>query len=149
MRMRLSSLSHKAGACNTCRALLPKTPSPRRPQLRVIFVAREPTGTPSTQTRTLTQSHVRALVACPRPSIARLSTNSVVRMDCRGIKGRQNPVPEQTATTAPLLAQDFVRQQVSKQQRSNFHSTSITPVLQHTMVSQSVNKTNLHPSGVA
>jgi phosphoenolpyruvate carboxykinase (ATP) len=47
------------------------------------------------------------------------------------------------------LAQDFARQQVSKQQRSNFHSSSISPVLNFNMVSQTVNKTNLHPSGVA
>jgi hypothetical protein len=51
------------------------------------------------------------------------------------------------ASPAPL-AQDFARQTVQKQQRSNFHSTSISSGISHTMVSQSVNKTALHPTGV-
>lgn len=142
----LSFASHKAGCRGyTCRALLPKSPSPRA-QLRVIFVPREPTGTPTTQTRAITQSATVAL-ACPRPSSASLSADDVVRMASSGIKAASDPVVR-TASPAPL-AQDFARQQVSKQQRSNFHSSSISPLISYTMVSQSVNKTNLHPSGVA
>lgn len=38
---------------------------------------------------------------------------------------------------------DFVRQQVAKQQHSNYHSTSL-----RNMVSTSVNRTALHPTGV-
>jgi len=40
----------------------------------------------------------------------------------------------------------FLTDQIAKQQRSNFHSTSLHNVA--TMVSQSVNKTALHPKGV-
>jgi phosphoenolpyruvate carboxykinase (ATP) len=68
-------------------------------------------------------------------------------MPSSAIKAAEDPVIP-TATPAPL-AQDFARQQVSKQQRSNFHSSSISPLIANTMVSQTVNKTNLHPSGVA
>jgi phosphoenolpyruvate carboxykinase (ATP) len=46
------------------------------------------------------------------------------------------------------LAQDFVRQQVSKQQRSNHHSSSPSSSVSPIMVAQSVNKTGLHPAGV-
>jgi phosphoenolpyruvate carboxykinase (ATP) len=146
MCISLRFASDKA-ACRgyACRALFPKTPSPRA-QLRVIFVPREPTGTPSTQTRTTTQSALLAL-ACPRPSIARRSADDVVTMASSGIKAASDPVIP-TASPAPLT-QDFARQQVSKQQRSNFHSSSTSPLISYTMVSQSVNKTNLHPSGVA
>lgn len=52
-----------------------------------------------------------------------------------------------TSSPAPL-AHDFARQQVSKQQRSNYHSSSISSRVTSTMVSQSVNKTGLHPAGV-
>jgi phosphoenolpyruvate carboxykinase (ATP) len=61
------------------------------------------------------------------------------------IKETADPVIR-IATPAPL-AQDFARQQVSKQQRSNFHSTSISPLLAN-MAPPAVNKTNLHPSGL-
>ena len=42
---------------------------------------------------------------------------------------------------APPLEQDFIRQQIAKQQKGNFHSTSLKMV-------SSVNKTALHPGGV-
>jgi phosphoenolpyruvate carboxykinase (ATP) len=64
----------------------------------------------------------------------------------RGIKDASDPVIR-TTSSAPL-AQDFARKQVSKQQRSNFHSTSLSPLLANTMVSLAVNKTNLHPGGL-
>lgn len=62
------------------------------------------------------------------------------------IKG-PNPAIIRPSSPAPLT-QDFARQQVSKQQRSNFHSSSLSIPPAATMVSQSVNKTALHPTGV-
>lgn len=46
----------------------------------------------------------------------------------------------------PDSSNDFLREQVQKQQRSNFHSTSLNKSV--TMVANSVNKTALHPGGV-
>lgn len=46
----------------------------------------------------------------------------------------------------PDSSSTFLTDQIAKQQRSNFHSTSLHHVA--TMVSQSVNKTALHPKGV-
>jgi hypothetical protein len=46
----------------------------------------------------------------------------------------------------PDSSSTFLTDQIAKQQRSNFHSTSLHNVA--TMVSQSVNKTALHPKGV-
>jgi phosphoenolpyruvate carboxykinase (ATP) len=137
-------LSQTARASCTCRAPFPSLASPRA-QLRVIFVPRELPNTPSIQAPHLAQSAAPAL-AYPRSSIARLSSNSVVRMPSRSIKRAHDPLLS-TATSSPL-AQDFARQQVSKQQHSNFHSSSISSIINFNMVSQSVNKTNLHPSGV-
>ena len=51
----------------------------------------------------------------------------------------QKPNPERTASPGPLTS-DFARQQVLKQQKNNFHSTSLKTM--------SVNQTNLHPHGV-
>jgi hypothetical protein len=60
------------------------------------------------------------------------------------------PAPPMRAYTPPLPDPDssstFLTDQIAKQQRSNFHSTSLRTVA--TMVSQSVNKTALHPKGV-
>jgi phosphoenolpyruvate carboxykinase (ATP) len=146
MRIGLRNVSHKAEHCYTCRASLPKSPSPFA-QSRVIFVPWEPSCIPTTQTRTTSQSAPYTLAA-PRHSIASLSANDAVRMAAqRGIKETSDPVIR-TASPAPL-AQDFARQQVSRQQRSNFHSTSLNPILTNNMVTNTVNKTNLHPSGVA
>ena len=47
----------------------------------------------------------------------------------------------------PDGSNDFLKEQVNKQQRSNFHSTSLNASV--SMVANSVNKTALHPSGVA
>lgn len=83
------------------------------------------------------------LVSKVRHSIPLSLPASVVTM---GYKGQPDPVIR-TASPAPL-AQDFARQQLSKQQRSNYHSSSLSSSIPSTMVSQSVNKTNLHPTGV-
>lgn len=55
--------------------------------------------------------------------------------------------PYARRTQTPVAVDDFTRQQIAKQQRSNFHSTSLTRSLS-SMVSTTVNKTALHPSGV-
>jgi phosphoenolpyruvate carboxykinase (ATP) len=49
--------------------------------------------------------------------------------------------------TLPSLAEDYIYQQVQKQQQGNFHSTSLTSSVT-TMVVNAVNKTGLHPAGV-
>lgn len=84
----------------------------------------------------------------------RASTSTVPRLGdkmslpARGINTR--PAPPVRAYTPPLPDPDssstFLSDQIAKQQRSNFHSTSLRTVA--TMVSQSVNKTALHPKGV-
>jgi hypothetical protein len=63
------------------------------------------------------------------------------------IKGQADPAQVRSTSPSPL-SKDFARQAVTKQQRSNFHSTSITSGIANTMVSRSVNKTALHPTGV-
>jgi len=57
-------------------------------------------------------------------------------------------IPPIRTASPPPLAQDFARQQVSKQQRSNYHSSSLSLSNSLAMVSHSVNKTGLHPAGV-
>ncbi|KAG9620500.1 ATP-utilizing phosphoenolpyruvate carboxykinase, partial [Aureobasidium melanogenum] len=52
------------------------------------------------------------------------------------------PEPVRPYSPAPPLQQDYIRQQIAKQQKGNFHSSSLK------MVSNSVNKTALHPGGV-
>ena len=56
---------------------------------------------------------------------------------------KQNGPPIRPTSPGPLSS-DFGRQAISKQQNSNYHSSS----LKQTMVSNSVNKTALHPGGV-
>jgi hypothetical protein len=68
-----------------------------------------------------------------------------VQTMAQAFKETQCP-PVRPYSPAPL-AEDFARQQVSKQQRSNFHSSSLRR-FNSNMVSNSVNKTALHPSGV-
>lgn len=58
------------------------------------------------------------------------------------------PEPLIPTSSPSSLAQDFARHQVSKQQRSNYHSSSPSSTLPSTMVSRTVNKTGLHPAGV-
>jgi hypothetical protein len=77
------------------------------------------------------------------PGLKRWNLGYVVTMEYKGL---QEPLIR-TSSPAPL-AQDFARQQVSKQQRSNYHSSSISSQVTRTMVSHSVNKTGLHPAGV-
>lgn len=46
----------------------------------------------------------------------------------------------------PDQSNDFLNEQIAKQQRGNFHSTSLKTTAK--MVAESVNKTALHPKGV-
>jgi len=62
-----------------------------------------------------------------------------------GIKTSDAP-PLRSQSPGPL-AEDFTRQQIFKQSRGNFHSSSLTSSIL-TMVSNTVNKTALHPSGI-
>ncbi|KAF1982125.1 hypothetical protein K402DRAFT_397859 [Aulographum hederae CBS 113979] len=72
---------------------------------------------------------------------------SASREMASAIKDAASPLMR-TNSPGPL-AQDFARQLVAKQQRSNFHSTSLRPLRQVAdMVANNVNKTALHPSGV-
>jgi phosphoenolpyruvate carboxykinase (ATP) len=130
--------SHKAGR-SVCRAFLPCTPFV--PALSALFSSPGPNDTPATTKRPSIQSRRYALETARSTSALKL--RDVVRM--ASIKDASDPVIR-TASPAPL-AQDFARQQVSKQQRSNFHSTSISPLLAN-MAPPAVNKTNLHPSGL-
>jgi phosphoenolpyruvate carboxykinase (ATP) len=128
--------SHNAATCRPC---VPSTP--RRSAFRVVFVltTKNPTS----------QSTHRFRQASTRSTATTLRVRNDVKMAlARGIKEASDPVIR-TASPAPF-AQDFARQQVSKQQRSNFHSTSLSPLFANTMVSQvpAVNKTNLHPGGL-
>jgi phosphoenolpyruvate carboxykinase (ATP) len=140
------SIAHHSSygaAKHVCRAHLPSVPNARALS-RVIFVTSGPKGTLTVTRRCFAQSTGATLHSAR--TISTLRVCDVVRMESRrGIKEASDPVIR-TASPAPL-AQDFARQQVSKQQRSNFHSTSLSPLLLHTMVS-TVNKTNLHPSGL-
>lgn len=72
------------------------------------------------------------------------------RMSAQSSSINTRPAPPMRAYTPPLPDPDssstFLTDQIAKQQRSNFHSTSLRNVT--TMVSQSVNKTALHPKGV-
>ncbi|KAI1970645.1 Protein kinase C-like 1 [Ophidiomyces ophidiicola] len=52
-------------------------------------------------------------------------------------------IPPNHPLPLEYFCSDFARQQVAKQQHSNYHSTSL-----RTMVSTSVNRTALHPTGV-
>lgn len=80
------------------------------------------------------------------------ATSAVIVMDSRAPSSTAATVhippfsPAASSTSSsPFgpLTSDFVRQQAAKQERSNYHSTSLK-----TMVAASVNPTRLHPTGV-
>jgi phosphoenolpyruvate carboxykinase (ATP) len=132
------SSSHNLGR-HVCRSFLPCTPT--APASSALFSSPVPNYTPATTARRFTQSHYYTLESARSTSALKLE--AVVTMPA--IKETSDPVIR-TASPAPLT-QDFARQQVSKQQRSNFHSSSISSLLA-TMAPPAVNKTNLHPSGL-
>lgn len=57
------------------------------------------------------------------------------------------PAPPVRAYTPgpPNGSDNFLKEQIAKQQKGNFHSTSLKTTVK--MVAQSVNKTALHPGG--
>jgi hypothetical protein len=61
-------------------------------------------------------------------------------------EGIKAVTPPLRSTSFDPLAEDFARQQIFKQQRGNYHSSSLTTP-SSTMVS-AVNKTSLHPAGL-
>ena len=87
--------------------------------------------------------------ASRRPSTSTLPSLGD-KMSAQSSSINTRPAPPMRAYTPPLPDPDssstFLTDQIAKQQRSNFHSTSLRNVT--TMVSQSVNKTALHPKGV-
>ena len=66
--------------------------------------------------------------------------------DKTALTSRPAPPVRSYTPGLPDKSNDFLNEQISKQQKSNFHSTSLNKSV--TMVAQSVNKTALHPSGV-
>ena len=62
------------------------------------------------------------------------------------LKNRPAPPSRSYTPGPPGGATDFLKQQISKQESSNFNSTSLESSVP--MVAQSVNKTALHPGGV-
>lgn len=58
--------------------------------------------------------------------------------------GIPSDVPVRTSSPGPLFTGDYARQQVAKQQKNNFHSSSLKMVTNP----QNVNKTALHPAGL-
>jgi hypothetical protein len=122
-----------------CRLRVPGAPF--APGFSALFSSPGPNDTRASSTRASTQSHAAALEAARSTSALKLRT--VVTMPA--IKEAEGPVVR-TASSLPL-AQDFVRHQVSKQQRSYLHSSSISS-LSATMAPPAVNKTNLHPDGL-
>jgi len=76
-----------------------------------------------------------------RPNTQRFVPKAMADLNTR-------PAPPIRAFTPglPDTSNDFLNEQVSKQQKSNFHSTSLNKAVN--MVANSVNKTALHPGGV-
>lgn len=138
MSLRAACSSSRVPGCS-CRLVVPSLSRPRA-HFRVIFVSCEPN---TMCARPLIQS-ARTGLAASRPT-SRLRVSDVVSVEYRrAIKEASDPVVWKASPSA--LTQDFVRHQVSLQQRSHFHSSSVTAFI-FTMVS-GVNKTNLHPSGI-
>lgn len=72
-------------------------------------------------------------------------------MSSGNINASKRPAqPVRTFTPGPPSQSgvDYVKENVSKQQRSNFHSSSLTAKSEITMAAARVNKTALHPGGV-
>lgn len=125
---------------SVCRSFHPCTPI--APALSVLFSCPQPNDTRLATRRRSGQLRGGTLEAAR-------STSALIVRDVRRmghLKETSDPVFRTTSPTR--LTQDFARQQVSKQQRSNFHSTSISTAFSGTMAPPAVNQTNLHPSGL-
>ena len=68
-----------------------------------------------------------------------IATESAAMTDFKRAMPPKAPGTPRTSSPGPLHS-DYLRQQVSKQQKNNYHSSSLR--------NMNVNKTNLHPSGV-
>jgi hypothetical protein len=65
------------------------------------------------------------------------------------MSNRPSPLTRTLTQGLPYPPTNFLKQQLSKQQNNNFHSSSLKTALSTIeMVSQNVNKTALHPGGV-
>ena len=72
-----------------------------------------------------------------------ISTAASPLSDMSGQLHKHSVPPLRPASPAPLSS-DLARKAISKQQKNNYHSSSLS-----TMLNDSVNKTALHPGGVA
>lgn len=72
----------------------------------------------------------------------------VPRRAMSNINSRPAPPVRAYTPGPPDTSNNFLTEQISKQQKNNFHSSSLTAGVVN-MVANSVNKTALHPSGVA
>lgn len=121
-----------------------------RPPLPTTIPFRHlPSVSPSGTDHAINSSHLRPY-SNQRPSAPRL-VPALKRchrplVHDRVYKELSDPVLGSSSPAS--LTQDFARQQVSHQQRSRFHSSFRPSFTVATMVSQSVNKTGLHPAGV-
>lgn len=61
---------------------------------------------------------------------------------------RPSPLFRQASAAPPGAATDFLKEQIFKQEKSNFHSSSLNSAVVTVGMSKPVNKTSLHPSGV-
>jgi phosphoenolpyruvate carboxykinase (ATP) len=125
---------------SVCRSSLPCTPI--APALPVLFSSPQPNDT-RLATRPRFGQLDRAALETAR------STSALIVRDVRRmghLKEPSYPVIRPASPAPPT--QDFARQQVSKQQRSKFQSTSIFSAPSNTMAPPAVNQTNLHPSGL-
>jgi len=68
-------------------------------------------------------------------------------MSNKDLLNRPAPPVRQVTATSPGASSNFVQEQIQKQQKGNFHSSSLSSSIV-TMVADNVNKTALHPSGV-
>lgn len=134
---------------SVCRPPLPTAPT-ALPLFRIIFVTSEPNGSGTTSPGVTGQSSIGALAAA-RSTSSTPGERKEVTNECRGIKEGLRPGFSTATASASFLTRDFARQKVSKfsyTQRACLHSCSKLH-LYSTMVSQTVNKTNLHPGGLA
>ena len=88
------------------------------------------------------------------PRIARLPSSSQGSVPTQMSKSNSGPISRRPAAPVrqftpglPDASNDFVKENIQKQQRSNFHSSSLNRSIS-TMVAERVNKTALHPGGV-
>lgn len=99
----------------------------------------------ASQTTLRGQSALRLTSVRGKPD--RIVNTQEARADMAGTtKGAGIPidVPVRSSSPGPLYTGDFARQQIQKQQKNNFHSSSLKMVTNP----QTVNKTALHPAGL-